>query len=574
MARTKKVIVVRTKEQEEEWEKCKNNPIYFIENYCYISNPVLGTFKFKLYPFQKDLIVALLKDENRLLSIVKSRQMGISTVMSAFSMWLINFYPAKSVATVATDLSTAQELHEKIKFMYENLPQWMAQPYVKKNQKILHLKNNSRARAYSHNKNKGVRSLAGTLIIMDESAFIEGAEKLFRTIQPSLRTGGQLVALSSPDLAEGWFYDIYTDGINGVNNFATLKLPWYLHPDQQLPDGSPDWEWRKQQDKELGKRGAKMEYDAEFGYSDDTYFDVDYIEKIEKTQIREPIRKEGKLWIWEDPLPNEEYIATVDVSEGLSQKSDNHVVDVYKVSTMEQVAQYCNNEHYTVFGYVPVQIASTYKNALLVIEANSVGTAVLQRARDLNYNNIYMRGVDKRELQIIGGTKQEYGWKTTPKTRPIMLETMRSYIETEEGGLIFRSTRTLKEIKSFKLHSGKAQATSSKKDDTVMTGAMFSFIYSIYGMTIKAPDDSALEYLKLLAMVNENTNKNYQEYVNDRKLNHKIKTDIFNNNEQNGIDDVEKFVEEELSQTEHKPSAKLNYNIHDRRLRKEFNWLK
>lgn len=562
-------VTTRTPQQQEEWEKCKKDPIYFIENYCYISNPTLGTIKFKLYPFQRKLIKDILT--NKKVAISKSRQMGISTTMAGFSLWLTNFYPSKSIAIVATDLLTASETYDRALFMYDECPTWLKEKHKTKNTKTLKLANNSRIRCYAHNKKKGVRSLSASFIIMDECAFIEKVDSLYRTVQPTLRTGGQLVALSSPDVADGWFYEMYSGGVTGENDFYSIKLPWYLHPDQQLPDGTPNYTWREAQDRDVGKRAAKMEYDAEFGFSNDTFFDPEFIESIELSTIKDPIRKENKLWIWEDPIAGETYITVVDVAEG---GADNHVVDIYKLSNMEQVAQYVNNEHYTQFGYIPVDLATRYNMSLLVIEANSVGTAVVQRARDLTYPHLYIRGADRREKSILGITKTDFGWKTTPKTRPIVIETLRSFVETEEESrIIFRSARTLKEMKSFKMISGKPQAGSGTKDDTIMTSAIFSFMYSIRGASIAPSAQATNDYLDLLAMANDNVKRNYDKYKQ------KEEAVIERARNDDSIVDLDAWVKDNLTneiQEEEKinrAKSKMIINKVDRSLRKQYDWL-
>lgn len=62
----------------------------------------------------------------------------------------------------------------------------------------LWLRNNSRIQVYAHNKKRGIRSLAATVVVMDEAQFIEDCATLWSTIQPSISEGGQVIALSSP----------------------------------------------------------------------------------------------------------------------------------------------------------------------------------------------------------------------------------------------------------------------------------------------------------------------------------------------------------------------------------------
>lgn len=171
----------------------------------------------------------------------------------------------------------------------------------------------------------------------------------------------------------------------------------------------------------------------------------------------------NRLWIWEDPLPNQQYIVSVDCAEG---GNDDNVVEVLKFPQLEQVAEYISDEHYEEFGYVPVPIAKKYNDALLIIERNSVGTSIIQRSKDLNYHNLFIFGSGK-ERKIFGLTKKEFGWRTTVKTRPFVIKTLELFTETEEPALI-RSKRLLLQFKTFVSQNGKAQAKSGSKDDAII----------------------------------------------------------------------------------------------------------
>lgn len=544
-----------------EIERCAKDPIYFIEKYCYVMHPFKGELPFKMFEFQKDLVKLFVDKNKKLQCIVKSRQLGVSTVYAALSLWLISFYQSKTVAIVATDLGVAQELHDKVLFMYDRLPYFLKKPTAKRNTKELKLKvTNSRVRAYAHNKKKGIRSLAATYVIMDEAAYIEGADELFATVQPALSTGGTCIALSSPNVPEGWFYEMYNKALDGDNDFYPVKLPWWLHPERQLKDGSPDEEWRERQDRNMGKRKAKMEYDAEFGFTDDMFFDPEYIEKIQDEDIREPLRKEGKLWVWEDPIPEQNYIVVVDVAEG-GTGSDNHCVQVLKENNLEQVAEYLNNEHYTQFRPVPLTLAKKYNNATLIIEANSVGTSVIAFALDMNYSNLYYRGRGK-ERKILNISKVDVGWKTTASTRPLMIEAFRSMVEMDEGRVQIKSERLLNELKSFKGGS-KPQARNKSKDDAVMAFSIGALFYQIHGASIIGYGENNIEFMndrmELLAVMTGKAQEIYNEKI-----------------EEEGFDFTDETREMELflPSTRRMAHNKLvNGSKQEVKMRKTFGWL-
>ena len=71
----------------QEYMKCAKDPAYFMKKYCYIQHPKRGRILFNLYPFQEG-VLHLFRDENYIVTL-KSRQLGISTLASAYALWLM-----------------------------------------------------------------------------------------------------------------------------------------------------------------------------------------------------------------------------------------------------------------------------------------------------------------------------------------------------------------------------------------------------------------------------------------------------------------------------------------------------
>ena len=79
----------------QEFIKCAQDPVYFMKKYYMIQNPKLGRIKFNLYPFQEK-VLRHMQNEDYLI-INKSRQLGISTLCSAFALWMMLFQKDKNV---------------------------------------------------------------------------------------------------------------------------------------------------------------------------------------------------------------------------------------------------------------------------------------------------------------------------------------------------------------------------------------------------------------------------------------------------------------------------------------------
>jgi len=110
----------------EQYEKVLASPRAFIENFCYITTKD-GKFEiFKLnYPQRKlmDLVEKGLKENKPIrIRVLKARQMGFSTLISAIGFWWSAMNENSTYAVVAHKDSSASSIFEKNKIFYDNLP--------------------------------------------------------------------------------------------------------------------------------------------------------------------------------------------------------------------------------------------------------------------------------------------------------------------------------------------------------------------------------------------------------------------------------------------------------------------
>ena len=110
----------------ENYEKLLGNPRAFIENFCYITTKD-GKFElFKVNEPQDKLLKIIEKklEEKKPIRIrvLKARQMGFSTLISAIGFWWAAMNENSSYAVVAHKDSSASSIFEKNKIFYDNLP--------------------------------------------------------------------------------------------------------------------------------------------------------------------------------------------------------------------------------------------------------------------------------------------------------------------------------------------------------------------------------------------------------------------------------------------------------------------
>ena len=93
--------------------------------------------------------------ENPYSIVLKSRQLGLSTLSAGYSLWLMLFHKDKNILCIATKQETARNMVTKVKFMYDNLPSWLKIPADENNKLSLRLSNGSIIKATSASSDAG-----------------------------------------------------------------------------------------------------------------------------------------------------------------------------------------------------------------------------------------------------------------------------------------------------------------------------------------------------------------------------------------------------------------------------------
>lgn len=449
----------------QEYVKCGKDPAYFMKKYCYIQHPTRGRILFNLYPFQEK-VLHLFRD-NQYLMVLKSRQLGISTLAAGYSLWLMLFHKDKNVLALATTQATARNLVTKVQFMYDQLPKWLQLPAVEKNKLSLRLKNGSKIQAKSSNTDSA-RSEAVSLLLIDEAAFVDNIEETYTAAQQTLATGGQCMALSTPNGVGNWFHKTWEKAEARENSFLPIKLPWTVHPER-------DQAWRAQQDADLGIRMASQECDCDFLSSGETVIEPEDLQFYEETYLQEPSDRrgvDGNLWVWEYPNYSKDYMVVADVARG--DGADYSAFHVFDIETATQVAEFKSKVPPKDFGNILVGIASEYNDALLVVENANIGWSTIERILERDYKNFYYSSRSDQETVESYMNKYERdklvpGFTMSLRTRPLVIAKMMEYIR--EKSCTIKSKRLLAELRVFVWKNGKAQAQPGYNDDLVMSFA-------------------------------------------------------------------------------------------------------
>lgn len=463
---------------QQEFLKSAVDPVHFFKKYAKIQHPLKGKILFNLFPFQEDTLRQL--RDNRFNIILKSRQMGISTLVAGYCLHSMLFKEDFKILVIATKQEVAKNLTQKVQIMWEFLPAFMKQGIriVNNNKLSLSFSNGSEIKAVSSSPD-AARSEALSLLVLDEFSFVDCAEEIWTSAQSTLATGGSCVMLSTPNGIGNLFHQTWTKAIEGVvesglDKFNPIKLPWYLHPER-------DQKWRDQQDVLLGKRLAAQECDADFLSSGHTVIESEILQWYEKEMVREPVETRGiggDLWIWKYPDYSKDYIVCADPARGDGE--DYSTFHVIEVETVEQVAEFKSKVDTQLFGNMLVSIATEYNNATLIIDNRNVGWSTVQVVIDSGYKNLYYSYKNDPYLDENIHLRKNYdlkqkqdmvpGYSITVKTRPVLISKLDSYFK-EKAPIIY-SKRFINELNVFMWVNGKAQAQPGYNDDLVMAFAM------------------------------------------------------------------------------------------------------
>ena len=449
--------------------RCGRQPQYFINTYAKITHPLEGLIPFHLYDFQEKLLEDF--QDNRFNVILKARQLGISTVTAAYVAWMMMFHREKNVLVIATKFSTAANLVKKVKAIIRNLPDWLKISNVDiDNRTSFVLSNGSQIKASSTSGDAG-RSEALSLLVIDEAAHVEGLDDLWMGLYPTLSTGGRCIALSTPNGVGNWFHKIYVESENRSNDFKHTVLKWDVHPDRDL-------QWFDKETKNMSRREIAQELECNFNMSGETVFAAEDLE-IYHNMAKDPKYRTGfdrNLWIWEEKQNQEKYLVSADVARG--DGKDYSVCHVFKISTMEIVAEYQGKCTPDIFSRVLFDVGREYLDALLVVENNSVGFAVLDKLKEMSYPNLYhsVKSTHEYVEEYVADQMSNAipGFSMTSKTRPLIIAKLEEFIR---NNLIkIYSQRLLSEMKTFVWNSGRAEAMRSYNDDLIISCAVACWV--------------------------------------------------------------------------------------------------
>ena len=457
-------------QQIQEIIRCGKDPVYFINTYVKIQHPTKGLVEFKTFTFQDQC----LKDFESFVHniVLKSRQLGLSTLVAAYAVWLSIFYKDKSILVIATKLPTAQNFIKKVKVAIQYLPPWLMMPrIISENKSEVKFDNGSSVTAIPTSDDAG-RSEALSLLIVDEAAFIRDFEEIWSGVYPTLATGGKSIVISTPNGVGGQYHKLWVEAESGLNEFNPIKLSWDKHPDR-------DETWYVKTQSNMSKRKFAREYLCDFSMSGDTFMQAEDMEWI-RTQIAPPMEKMGadhNVWVWYQPEYGHTYVLSADVSRGDSTDySTFHVIDLM---TGTVVAEYKGKIPPDRFGDLINEFGLRYHKAVVCPENNTFGYTTCTRLKELKYPRLYYEGSRGGSVIPDYALMEEHklpGLSMQKGSRMQVLAKLEESLSVRNKTLKIHSQRFYNEMQTFVWTNGRVSAMKDHNDDLVMSLAIGSWV--------------------------------------------------------------------------------------------------
>lgn len=421
--------------------------------------------------------------------VLKARQMGMTTWISARFFLRTITSPGTLTLQVAQTREAAESIFAMVRRMWEGLPEDLREGPLRLSRanagQMVFGEIDSEFRISSAAELNAGRGLSvQNLHCSEVSRWPGDAAMTLAGLRAALAPQGEMVLESTPNGAYGAFYDEWcaaTDEANSEDGVVRHFFPWWLEPAYRGAAVAEDAMTAEERllvarhdlaAEQVGfRRGLDRTYgllrSQEFAEDPETCFrttgaccfDIDTLDqRMRELSAALEQRRNGALHIWLKPAAGREYVVAVD-SAGGGADGDFAAVQVIEIATGLQCAEVRERLRPEDLARVSVELAMEYGGALIAVERNNHGTAVLAyiETRE-SYHRVYKQN-------------GEPGWLTSAASKPEMIARMAVLLsETPER---FMSRRLLAECRTFVADErGRAAAAAGSHDDLVMAMAI------------------------------------------------------------------------------------------------------
>ena len=488
--------------------------------------------------------------------VLKARQLGLSTLWGGFMYWWVSQHRATKGVVVTHKGEATSALFEMTKRYHDNMEPTMRPATGRSSSKELkfdvldsgYIVATAGADTVGRGETLQMAHLSEAGLWPKKKA----AEIGNGLLQAVPNVDDTFVCIESTARGKsGWFYSQYLAATaDGEMNsgYEVVFLPWFVdaaYREPAAPDFLPTheenqlielvrWEydeelhpdqlaWRRQKIAQDGLDLFKQEYpttaDEAFLTSGSPVFNSMRLAEWEASSppIRhrlefDPLSNEllpsprGRLFVYHELDPNEEYTIGADVSKGVGREEirdtsghltstgeGDYSVAVVLDSKKRLVAKFRGQVDPDYYADILEAMGYYFNTALLAVEFNNHGILPNTRLyKDKAYPNVYVREVYDKTTDE---TKEEVGFYTDVKTRPLIVDSLRQAIRTDEIELNDRDV--LRELGTFIADplTGKIEADHGCHDDCVMALAIANHVHEGCWAPVDSPDDLHYEML-------------------------------------------------------------------------------
>ncbi len=367
-----------------------------------------------------------------------------------------------------------------------------------------------------------------------EVGFWPDAETLLGGLMESVPQDGNVFIETTANGVGNWYHSEYTLAEAGQSVYTPRFFAWFQHPEYRRPvppdfvrtederklvhqfglsDEQLEWaRWKRKARKKLFPQEYPSTAAGAFLTSGNPYFDREFLTDLalqladpafDPIDVRVPADRHPKLaavrnhvfehavkgsdtlgevkalTVWEAPRPGRLYVIGADCAEGINDRGDHDfdAADVLDAETWTQVAHLHGRWDTHEYGLILADLGFWYNTALLGIERNNHGHAVINaalhtahypEARSSVANGLYFhQEYDEKK----NPTTMRPGWPTTAQSKFFALDGLATSVTEKE--LHLRSRQTVAQMLTYvKLPGGKAGGEGKSHDDCVISIAL------------------------------------------------------------------------------------------------------
>lgn len=479
----------------QELRKCRDDPVYFMKNYVKIQHPKRGTIKFDLFEYQERFVKHM--QDNRFTVTLQPRQCGKTLTVAMYLLWYACFVDDATILIASKNQAHALEIAARVRFAYEELPNWLKPGLKYFNRHNVELDNGSRIISEATTEKTG-RGLSISKLYLDELAFINPRiqELLWASLAPTLSTGGSAIISSTPNGDTELFAQLWRRAMSGLAaneesgaiSFSPFAVHWREHPERD----DKYWEMMVNM---LGPLKTRQEVGCEFLSSEAMLISSMKLQQIAgQTVLCEDMG--FKFWVHPDELGGQGKTYLVSVDPATGNGKDFSVIEVFDFPGLRQIAEWRSNEINIPLLYAKLKWMLNKLSeprgrgraeVLWTFERNGIGEAMCA---------LYINDEKQPEhAELFSDAPGKFGVYTTGRTKILSCLQMKTLVEKVNSGFKLHSETLIFELKNFMARGGTYEAKAGATDDCVM---------ALVGIT---------RLIKRLADYNDEAFKQVNEYV-------------------------------------------------------------